>query len=341
MKFKKSIFKKPPKILILSDKTEQLIINTALRTLQIEREALEALVGSINSDFIACVQRFSKLEGRVVVTGIGKSALIAQKIVATLNSTGTPAIFMHAADAIHGDLGMIQPGDAVLCLSKSGETPEIKVLVPLLRHFGNLLVGMVAKPDSYLGRNADFVLLTPIDQEADPNNLAPTASTTAQAVMGDALATALLALRGFSPSDFAQYHPGGALGKQLYMRVKDLYPQNEAPAVRPDASIHETILEMTSKRLGCTAVVDASGLLLGIITDGDLRRMLESTTDTGQLSAGDIMSPKPKYIEANEMAVQALTQMRSGSISQLLVCDASERYLGVIHLHDLLREGLL
>jgi arabinose-5-phosphate isomerase len=335
------IFKKPPKISKLSENTEQIIRKTALRTLQIELEAIQALEQSINEDFISCVELISRLKGRLVVTGIGKSALIAQKMVATFNSTGTPSLFMHAADAIHGDLGMIQPGDAVLCLSKSGETPEIKVLVPLLRQFGHLLIGMVAVPDSYLGRHADLLLHTPIAQEADPNNLAPTASTTAQAVLGDALATSLLALRGFSPSDFAQYHPGGMLGKQLYLRVYDLYSQNQAPAVLPDSGIRETILEMTTKRLGCTAVVDESRKLLGIITDGDLRRMLEVSEDIRLLRAADIMSARPKTLQPDEMAIRALERLRNHSISQLLVCDADGHYLGVLHLHDLIREGFL
>jgi arabinose-5-phosphate isomerase len=280
------------------------------------------------------------MHGRLVVTGIGKSAIVAQKIVATLNSTGTPALFMHAADAIHGDLGMIREEDVVLCLSKSGDTPEIKVLVPLLRHRVATLVGMVANPDSFLGRQADIVLHTPVSAEADPNNLAPTTSTTVQMALGDALATALLDLRGFSPQDFARYHPGGALGKQLYLRVSDLYPVNERPSVSADASVRETILEMTSKRLGATAVADGDGQLLGIITDGDLRRMLERNPDTSSLRAGDIMTPSPRFVEPDELAVKALEIMRSRNITQLPVC-LDGRYLGMVHLHDLLREGII
>ena len=322
-------------------KTEALILETARRTLEIEAETLHKLRQSLESGFVSVVQAIFESSGRTIVTGIGKSALVAQKIVATFNSTGTPASFLHAADAIHGDLGMIRPDDIVICLSKSGETPEIKVLTPLVRHMGNLLVGMVSRKDSFLGRQADFVLLTPIDQEADPNNLAPTASTTAQMALGDAMATALLALRGFTPQDFAQYHPGGALGKQLYLRVNDLYPLNEQPAVFPGDSLQQTIIEMTSKRLGMAAVVDEHQRLLGIITDGDLRRMLEKNRDFSSLFARDIMSPHPKTIHPEAMAVEALGMMRKHSITQLLVCGDDQTYLGVIHLHDLIREGLI
>jgi arabinose-5-phosphate isomerase len=325
-------------ILVIS---KGLIAKTALRTIEIEAEALLALKNSIDESFIACVEAIFRCDGRLVVTGIGKSALVGQKIVATLNSTGTPALFMHAADAIHGDLGMIRGGDLVLCISKSGETPEIKVLVPLLRNLGNALIGMVSKLDSYLAKQAQHVLHTPISQEADPNNLAPTASTTSQMAMGDALATALLALRGFTPHDFAQYHPGGALGKQLYLRVSDLYPNNERPAVRPEESIQRTILEMTSKRLGAAAITSPDGTLLGIITDGDLRRMLERNQDLAHLCAADVMSPNPKTILESEMAVKALHKMRANSITQLIVVDAAGKFRGFVHLHDLIREGLI
>ncbi|MBK7335723.1 MAG: KpsF/GutQ family sugar-phosphate isomerase [Saprospirales bacterium] len=318
----------------------KIITETALRTIRIESEAVAALAQGVNEDFIACVKRLHEFRGRVVLTGIGKSALIAQKIAATFNSTGTPALFMHAADAIHGDLGMIQPDDVVICLSKSGETPEIRLLVPLVKHMGNLLVAMVSRTDSYLARQADLILHTPIDQEADPNNLAPTASTTAQAAMGDALATCLLALRGFSPSDFAQFHPGGTLGKQLYLRVADLYPSNEKPQVHPDTPLHKTIIEMTSKRLGCAVVTDEQDQVLGIITDGDLRRMLEKEIQNGPVRADQIMSPHPKTISPEELAVGALELMRRNSITQLVVADG-KTYLGIIHLHDLIREGLL
>lgn len=321
--------------------SKALITKTALRTLDIEISALKALRDSLDDNFEICVEAVFQCKGRLVVTGIGKSALVGQKIVATLNSTGTPALFMHAADAIHGDLGMIQTGDFVLCLSKSGETPEIRVLVPLLKNLGNPIIGMVSQANSYLGRHADYVLLTPINQEADPNNLAPTASTTAQIALGDALATALLALRGFSPKDFAQFHPGGALGKQLYMRVSDLYPQNESPAVQLEDSLQRTILEMTSKRLGATAVLDETGQLCGIITDGDLRRMLEQGNGFDGLQAKSIMSTTPKRIQSNAMAVKALQIMRKNSITQLIVVDDQGAYLGFVHLHDLIREGLI
>lgn len=320
--------------------TEDLIKETALRTLDIESQAIISLKEHINEKFVRCVQAIAQCQGRLVVTGIGKSAIIAQKIVATLNSTGTPSLFMHAADAIHGDLGMVRPVDLVLCLSKSGESPEIKVLVPLVKHLGSALIGMAAYPDSFLAKHADYLLLTPIEQEADPNNLAPTASTTVQIAMGDALATALLRVKGFTPTDFAQYHPGGALGKQLYLRVKDLYPQNERPAVPPTASMEATILEMTSKRLGCTVVVDAQDRVLGIITDGDLRRMLERKAHLQQLTAADLLTASPQTIEQQALAVKALQIMRQKSITQLIVTE-NDRYLGIVHLHDLLREGLI
>ena len=318
-----------------------LILKTARRTLEIEAETLVRLQESLDDAFVEVTERIFHGTGRTIVTGIGKSALVAQKIVATLNSTGTPASFLHAADAIHGDLGMIRQEDIVLCLSKSGETPEIRVLVPLLKHLGNLLVGMVARRDSFLGRNADFLLFTPVDQEAEPNNLAPTASTAAQMALGDALASALLALRGFSPRDFAQFHPGGALGKQLYLRVQDLYPLNEKPMVAANDSLKATILEMTSHRLGATAVVDEQGHILGIVTDGDLRRMLEKGSDFFQLKAADIMTPNPKTVGPEILAVNALNLMRRHSITQLLVANEEGQFLGVVHLHDIIREGII
>ncbi len=321
-------------------KSENLIIKTALQTLEIEANTVLTLKKSINSAFEACLEAIFSSPGRVVVTGVGKSALIAQKIVATFNSTGTPSLFMHAADAIHGDLGMIREDDLVLCLSKSGETAEIKVLVPLLKGMGNRLIGMVSNPDSYLGRQADFVIHTPVPFEADPNNLAPTASTTAQAAMGDAMATALLAMRGFSSNDFARFHPGGALGKQLYLRVRDVYPHNERPVVHSGENLRNTILEMTSKCLGATAVVDDHENLLGIITDGDLRRMLERTTDLSQITAADLMSRNPKTVDHEEMAVRALNILEEYSITQLIVLEEG-RYVGMIHLHNLIKEGLV
>ncbi len=303
-------------------------------------ETIRKLYEELNEPFVACVEAIFHAKGRLVVTGVGKSAIVAQKIVATLNSTGTPALFMHAADAIHGDVGMVQADDIVLCLSKSGETAEIKVLIPLVRHLGNTLIAMTARADSTLATQADYVLLTRVDVEADPNNLAPTASTTAQIALGDALAMALLALRGFSPADFATFHPGGALGKQLYLRVSDLYPRNERPIVSPADKLHHTILEITSKCLGATAVVE-EGRLIGIITDGDLRRMLEHTTNLEPIRAEDVMSRQPKTVSANTLAVQALEMMRRHSITQLIVVDDDGSYLGFVHLHDLIREGLI
>jgi len=316
------------------------IIGIALRTIQIELDTIVALKESINNDFEECVKVIFNSKGRLIITGVGKSALIAKKIVATLNSTGTPSIFMHASDAIHGDLGMIRKEDIVLCISKSGDTPEIKVLIPLIKNLGNKLLGMVSSLDSHLGKQADFVLHTPVVSEADPNNLAPTASTTAQLVIGDALATSLLALRGFTPNDFAQIHPGGVLGKQLYLRVRDLYVNNEKPQVPYDADINTIILEMTSKRLGVTVVLDEDKQIIGIITDGDLRRMLEHKKDLTNVTATDLMTKDPKHIVPEALAVKALSEMRAHSITQLLVATENE-YLGILHLHDLLREGLI
>lgn len=320
--------------------SENIIVKTALQTIDIEASTLLRLKKSIDASFVSCVEAIYASPGRLVVTGVGKSALIAQKIVATLNSTGTPSIFMHAADAIHGDLGMIRPADIVMCLSKSGETAEIKVLVPLVKYLGNQLIAMVGKKKSYLGTQADYLLHTPVPQEADPNNLAPTASTTAQIAMGDALATALLALRGFSPEDFAQFHPGGSLGKQMYLRVHDIYPRNEVPAVRETASLQEVILEMTAKCLGGTAVIGEQGQLLGIITDGDLRRMLEKSPRLDHLQAKDIMSATPKTIQHNALAVRAMEILRQHSITQVIVLK-EDRYVGMVHLHDLVKEGFL
>ncbi len=280
--------------------------------------------------------------GRIVVTGIGKTALVAKKIVATLNSTGTPALFLHAADAIHGDIGMVQPEDLVLCLSKSGETAELKMLALLVRQAGNPLMAMVSRPDCSLAHQADYLLLTPIDREADPNDLAPTASTTAQMALGDALATALLALRGFSPGDFARYHPGGSLGKQLYLRVADLYPANQKPLVVTNSPLREILLEMTSKRLGATAVLEErTGALAGIITDGDLRRMLSGNPNLETLTAREIMTTSPKTIRKNTLAIKALEKLRAHNINQLVVTSKKGKYLGFLHLHDLIREGLV
>ena len=316
------------------------IESTARRTLAIEADTVRTLIQHIDQGFVEAVEAVFRRPGRLIVTGVGKSAIIAQKLVATFNSTGTPSIFMHAADAIHGDLGMIQLEDTVLCLSKSGATSEIKVLIPLLRNIKVPILGMVSNLDSYLAKQADYLIYTPVAREADPNNLAPTASTTAQLAMGDAMATALLALRGFSPQDFAQFHPGGILGKQMYLRVRDIYPNNELPAVSPKAHLQEVIVEMTAKRLGVTAVIDEEQRLQGIITDGDLRRMLERGKAPDKLTAMEIMTKSPKTVSADTLAVKALEILRSHSITQLLVVE-QEQYLGVIHLHDLIREGLV
>jgi arabinose-5-phosphate isomerase len=281
-----------------------------------------------------------KMKGRLVISGIGKSAIIGQKMVATFNSTGTPAIFMHAADAIHGDLGMVQEDDVVMIISKSGASPEIKVLVPLIKNLGNPLVSMVGSLGSYLAVHGDFVLNTTVPQEACPNNLAPTTSTTAQMVMGDALAVCLMEQKGFTSDDFAKFHPGGVLGKKLYLRVSELSEQNEKPMVGVDSRLKDVIVEMTQKRLGITAVTDKNDGLLGVITDGDLRRMLEKGGDFESMMATSIMSPNPKTIEASSLAVGALDLMRKNNITQLLVVN-NNKYVGVIHLHDLIKEGLI
>lgn len=278
--------------------------------------------------------------GRVVISGIGKSAIIAQKIVATLNSTGTPSAFMHAADAIHGDLGIVQQEDVVIIISKSGESPEIKVLVPLIKNFGNTLIGMIGNIDSYLAKQSDIILNTTVEQEACPNNLAPTTSTTAQLVMGDTLAVCLMEKKGFRSDDFARFHPGGTLGKKLYLRVANLYINNEKPKVSPAHSLKDVIIEMTQKRLGVTAVTDDQGLLIGIITDGDLRRMLKNNIQIDTVKAADIMTKTPKTIRPDELAVVALDILRKNEITQLVVTD-KDLYLGIIHLHDLIKEGLI
>lgn len=315
------------------------IIESAKKTILLENSAIANLINYINEDFAACVNHIFQSKGRVVVTGIGKSAIIANKIVATLNSTGTPAIFMHAADAIHGDLGTIQKEDIVICISKSGNTPEIKVLVPLLKNFGNTLIALVGNVESYLAKQADFVINCTVSQEACPNNLAPTSSTTAQLVMGDALAICLLEYRGFTSQDFAKYHPGGSLGKRLYLKVADLIVNNEIPKVSIDAGIREVIMEISSKRLGATAVLE-NNKLVGVITDGDLRRMIEKTTDLSSITAQQIMTSNPKTIEKSELAVNALNLFQKHNITQLIVTDEN-KYCGVLHFHDLLREGII
>lgn len=305
-----------------------------------ESKAIENLINFIDNDFEACVRYIFQSKGRVVITGIGKSAIIANKIVATLNSTGTPALFMHAADAIHGDLGMIQHEDIVICISKSGNTPEIKVLVPLLKRRGSKLVALVSNINSYLAQQADFVLNATISEEACPHNLAPTTSTTVHLAMGDALAVCLLELRNFSSQDFAQYHPGGSLGKQLYLKVEDIFVQHELPLVRLETPLKDVIIEISSKRLGATAVVDDQKRLLGIVTDGDLRRMLQKETNLAQLTAVDIMTKTPKTINRDEFAVLALQIMQQNNITQLVVKDG-EKVAGFVHLHDLLKEGIV
>ncbi len=315
------------------------IRTTALETIAAESKAVDALKNSVNQDFTDAVEILYQSKGRVVITGIGKSAHIASKIVATFNSTGTPAIFMHAADAIHGDLGIVRKQDVVIAISKSGETPEIKVLVPLIKAGGNKLIAIVGHPQSYLARQADKVLNVFVEKEACPNNLAPTSSTTAQLVMGDALAVSLLALRGFSAGDFARIHPGGTLGKRLYLRVADLFTQNQIPRVEVNEPMQKVIVEISSKRLGATAVMQNSELV-GVITDGDLRRMLEKHTDFGTLTASDIMTRNPKTIQKERLAVDALAIMKENNITQLPVLDG-DRYVGVVHLHDILKEGIL
>ncbi len=318
----------------------EIIIPVALRTLELQAASISNLSAFINADFVKAVEQIAYCKGRLVVSGIGKSAIIAQKIVATLNSTGTASLFMHAADAIHGDLGMIQKEDMLLLISKSGDSPEIKVLIPLIKNFGNTLIGMAGNDQSYLARNCDILLNTTVLQEACPNNLAPTTSTTAQMVMGDALAVCLMEMKGFNSGDFAKFHPGGTLGKKLYLRVADLLLNNQQPAVGPDASIKEVIVEITRNRLGAAAVLDENGLITGIITDGDLRRMLEKSDSVKALKAKDIMSHSPKQIASDAMAAEALDIMRNKNINQLLVTDQG-RYTGIVHIQDLIREGII
>ncbi|WP_394331378.1 KpsF/GutQ family sugar-phosphate isomerase [Pseudotamlana agarivorans] len=304
-----------------------------------QSQAISNLSSLVTDEFASAVDLIYNSKGRVIITGIGKSAIIGNKIVATLNSTGTPAVFMHAADAIHGDLGLILEDDVVICLSKSGNTPEIKVIVPLIKRVKNKLIAITGNKDSFLGKHADYVLNAYVEKEACPNNLAPTTSTTAQLVVGDALAICLLELRGFTSNDFAKYHPGGALGKKLYLTVNDISSVNEKPKVEPNTSIKNVIIEITEKMLGVTAVVE-NNKIIGIITDGDLRRMLSKVDDFSNLTAKDIMSENPKRIEAKAMAIEALEVMEGHEISQLLVEDEG-LYAGVVHLHDLIKEGII
>lgn len=319
--------------------SKETILASAQKTILAESEAISRLVDFINDDFVKSVEIIYQSSGRLVVTGIGKSAIIAQKIVATLNSTGTPSLFLHASEAIHGDLGMVQPGDVVICISKSGNSPEIKVLVPLLKRFGNKLIAITGNTTSFLGKEADFVLNTYVESEACPNNLAPTNSTTAQLVMGDALAVCLMEMRQFTAEDFAKYHPGGALGKKLLLRVGDMLDTTHKPQVTPEANIKTVIMEISEKRLGVTAVVE-NEKVIGIITDGDIRRMLNKTETITGLTAKDIMTVNPKRIKSTDLVSDALNILEDFSITQLVVIDQDE-YKGVIHLHDILKEGIV
>ena len=315
------------------------IISVAKKTIETESKAILNLVSLVTHEFAEAVRYIYQSNGRVIITGIGKSANIATKIVATLNSTGTPSIFMHAADAIHGDLGTIQENDSVICISKSGNTPEIKVLVPLIKAIGNKLIAITSNKDSFLGQQADYVLNAYVEKEACPNNLAPTSSTTAQLVMGDALAMALLDLRGFSSSDFAKFHPGGSLGKQLYLRVSNLTQQNKKPQVTPETNIKDVIMEISKNMLGVTAVIQ-EGDIVGIITDGDLRRMMSTNDSFKGLTAKDIMSKSPKTIDNNAMAVAAMELMESNGITQI-IAQENGVYSGIVHIHDLTKEGII
>ncbi|TYP98840.1 arabinose-5-phosphate isomerase [Tenacibaculum adriaticum] len=312
----------------------------AKETILLESKSIANLANLLDNSFVEAVKFILSANGRVIVTGIGKSANIATKIVATFNSTGTPAVFMHAGDAIHGDLGNVQENDVVICISKSGNTPEIKVLAPLIKNYKNKIIAITGNPDSFLGKNADFVLNTYVEKEACPNNLAPTTSTTAQLVMGDALAVCLLELKGFTSKDFAKYHPGGALGKRLYLRVSDLIKNNEQPKVIATDKVTKVIIEISEKRLGVTAVVDKDNKIVGIITDGDIRRMLSKTTKIDELTAAEIMSKNPKTIDVDAMAVDALDTLENNSITQILVTNKTKSYVGVVHLHDLIKEGI-
>lgn len=320
-------------------KSKKAIIEAGINTLALESQAVHGLIKNINEDFVSAVDLIISTDGRVVVTGIGKSAIIAQKIVATFNSTGTPAVFMHAADAVHGDLGMIQKNDIIICISKSGNTPEIKVLSPLLKQSGNMLIGMVGQLNSTLAHHADLILDTTVEKEACPHNLAPTTSTTAQLAMGDALAVALLQAREFNKDDFAKYHPGGSLGKKLYLKAADLAMRNEKPTISANAPIKDVIIEISQNRLGVVVVIE-DDTILGIITDGDIRRMLEKHTNLANIAAKDIMNRHPRKIDFDELAINALEMIKQNNITQLLVTK-EDSYFGIIHLHDLLQEGII
>ncbi len=324
----------------MSQSKHQLIIDSAMRTIQLQAASIQHLSSFVGDSLAMAVEKIAACKGRLVVSGIGKSAIVAQKIVATMNSTGTPALFMHAADAIHGDLGMIQQGDVVMIISKSGDSPEIKVLTPFIKNFGNTLIGMVGNMKSYLAAQADIILNTTVEQEACPNNLAPTNSTTAQMVMGDVLAICLMETKEFKTGDFAKYHPGGALGKKMYLRVSDLILQHEKPVVHINDDVKKAIIEISKKRLGATVVLNEENKTVGIITDGDVRRMFEKYDDFKTLLAKNIMSAKPKTIEGDTLAVEALEQMKQNNISQLIVVE-NNVYVGILHVHDLMREGII
>ena len=320
-------------------KTNQNILEIAKKTIESESKSIAKLADLLTDDFIKAVELIFNSKGRLVVTGIGKSAIIAQKIVASMNSTGTPSLFLHASEAIHGDLGMVQPDDVVICISKSGNSPEIKVLLPILKHFGNSLIAITGNTTSYLAKGADFILDTTIESESCPNNLAPTNSTTAQLVMGDALTVCLMEKREFNAQDFAKYHPGGALGKKLLLRVGDMLDQSHKPAVTPETNIKKVIFEISEKRLGVTAVIEKNKVI-GIITDGDIRRMLNNNDTFAHLTAKDIMTKNPKTIQLSSMVTDALNILEDFSITQLIVIDQQE-YKGVLHLHDILKEGIV
>lgn len=319
--------------------TKENILASAKKTILEESESIAQLVNYLNEDFALAVELIHNCKGRLIVTGIGKSAIIAQKMVATFNSTGTPSMFLHASEAIHGDLGMVQDGDVIICISKSGNSPEIKVLAPLLKRFGNTLIGMTANLTSFLAKESNLVLNAHVDKEACPNNLAPTNSTTAQLVLGDALAVCLMEMQNFKSEDFAKYHPGGALGKKLLLRVTDMLDRTHKPVVNPTTSIKDVIVEISEKRLGVTAVIDENKLV-GIITDGDIRRMLNKTETIAGLIAKDIMTINPKTIQLNAMVIDAFNIMEDFSITQMVVEDNNE-YVGILHIHDILKEGII
>lgn len=324
----------------MNNKPTNLIITSALKTLKLEADSILELIPYAGDSLVTAVEMLAACKGRVVISGIGKSAIVAQKIVATMNSTGTPALFMHAADAIHGDLGMIQQDDIVIVISKSGDSPEIKVLAPLVKNFGNKLIGMVGNMQSYLAAHADVVINTTVSQEACPNNLAPTTSTTAQMVMGDVLAICLIEVKDFKTVDFARFHPGGALGKRMYLKCGDLIKLHEKPFVSEDESIKNVIVEISKKRLGATVILNKDEKPIGIVTDGDVRRMFEKFDDFINLKAKDIMSINPKMIQENLLAVEALEIMKIFNITQIVVMNDKE-YAGILHLHDLIKEGII